>query len=66
MPLSGDPKKDIPKLIHEGKPEDQAVAIAMSEERRKEGEPVKKIGIDLKPDEPEMKKCDGFYKSASL
>jgi len=66
MPLSGDPKKDIPKLIEEGRDKDQAVAIAMSEEeRRKKDEPVKKID----PDEtkPEIKKYgNGFYKSASI
>ena len=33
-PLSGIPDRDIPKLRHEGYPQRQAVAIAMSEQRR--------------------------------
>jgi|SRR6185312_4185043 len=33
MPLTGDPKKDIPELMKSGRPQKQAVAIALKEKR---------------------------------
>lgn len=33
MPLTGDPSKDIPELIESGRPQKQAVAIALKEKR---------------------------------
>ena len=34
-PLTGTPSKDIPKLMREGKSQQQAIAIAMEEQRRR-------------------------------
>lgn len=33
MPLTGDPSKDIPELMETGRPQKQAVAIALKKER---------------------------------
>jgi hypothetical protein len=33
MPLTGNPSKDIPELIESGRPQKQAVAIALKKER---------------------------------
>lgn len=33
MPLTGEPSKDIPELVNSGRPQKQAVAIALKKER---------------------------------